>query len=563
MNPNGEEHGPDFPPRFLNLTLLGIALLALIPRLLLGASQFVEYDGYWHVWIAQQDRWASFIREYQANAHPPLYFFLLRLSFGFGRTLLAYRSVSLISGTASVYILGRTAYKAMRSPVWAALAALAYGLALPSILLSNEVRTYMLSAFFVQASFYYFLDLIGEAQPDSLRPRVIFAVTAALACLTEYYALIYVGAALLFALALPILRRDKRWIRALLRELATFIAILVLPVWEYIAHFGAQSVAYDHLPDFYFRPDSAEPAAEFLLRNLRNELNCFSPWPVSDGPAFYLAMAVLLLLTGVTIFLARRSRSLPKNRAAIVSLLLPLVMMSAIMAGALMRAYPFGGFLRQQYVLFPFFAVWPFLFADRILANSPRVANLAVADALAIGVVIVSVGNYRAWPKSGEMLLSDQMGRYNRLFPAPEAIYIDQFNLTTFFMHHHNWNWQFVSPLPGSATVDVYKLNRGDRSMVLFRDKDHWNLDLRDPLLYSQMARGMRQWHLNSTTIFCLAQPVGRTRTEAQVVAYRARAAELSAAEGLCIQRLDLDNYDVYAEFRTSGGCTAGPDGSR
>jgi hypothetical protein len=206
-------------------------------------------------------------------------------------------------------------------------------------------------------------------------------------------------------------------------------------------------------------------------------------------------------------------------------------------------------------VLFPFFIVWPFLLADRLLNSVPRIPNFLAAGAFAIGILVVGMQNYEAWPKSNELLLSDQIARYNRLFPAAQAIYIDQFNLTTFFMHHHNWKWEFVAPL--SATVDVYKLSHDNRSMLMFRDKDHWNLDLRDPLLFSQMARGMRTSHLTSTTIFGLAQPVGKTRTEAQVAAYRNRVAELTAAEGLCVQRLDLDNYDVYAEFRTNGLCTA------
>ena len=92
--------------------------------------------------------------------------------------------------------------------------------------------------------------------------------------------------------------------------------------------------------------------------------------------------------------------------------------------------------------------------------------------------------------------------------------------------------------------------------MMLFRDRDDWILDLRDPRLYNLMARGMRKWHLSSMTIFDLAQQPGKTRTGAQVTAYLARIAELSAAEGLCVQTLDLDNYDVYAEFRTNGLCT-------
>ncbi len=159
--------------------------------------------------------------------------------------------------------------------------------------------------------------------------------------------------------------------------------------------------------------------------------------------------------------------------------------------------------------------------------------------------------------RSLELLLTDKMARYNRLFPrAPSPSISDQFNLTTFFMHHDNWKWNFIAPLPDSSTVDVYKLTRDNHSMLLFRDKDHWNLDLRDPRLFSQMATGMRTWHLSSTTIFCLAQPVGKTRTEAQVTAYRNRISQLTTAEGLCVQRLDLENYDVYAEFRTAGRCT-------
>jgi hypothetical protein len=561
MNSAGaaQPHGDATPSRYFDLTLIGIALVCLIPKMLFATSQFVEYDGYWHVWIAQQDRWANFIREYQTNAHPPLYFLLLRMTFWLGRTQLAYRSISLISGTASVYVLGRTAMKAMRSPVWAALSALAYGLALPSILLSNEVRTYMLSAFLVQVSFYYFLDLTAPEQPVSLRPRVLFAVTASLACLTEYYALIYVGATLLFALALPVVRRDAQVWRSLFRETTTFAAILALPVWEYISHFGARSVAYDHLPAYYFEPDSAESAVEFLLRNLRNELNWFSPWQIPEGLIFWLTIGLLLAVAAVIVYLLRKWR-LPRNLPALVSLLLPLVMTIAIMVGALLRAYPFGGFLRQQFILFPFLAVCPFLLPDRLLTTAPRTASFALAGLLAIGVSWANIENYIEWPKVSQLLLTDQMERYNRLFPSAQAIYIDQFNLTTFFMHHHDWKWDFVSPLPGSATVDVYKVSRGNRSFLLFRDTDHWILDLREPQLYSQMARGLRTWHLTSTTIFCLAQPGVKTRTAAQVTAYRGRIAELTAAENLCVERLDLDNYDVYAEFRNRGLCTATPE---
>ena len=524
-------------PRYLDLCLVAIALVCLIPRLMFGIVEHIEYDGYWHVWIARQHNWDNFLREYRANAHPPLYFLLQRLTFLLGRTNLTYRSISLIAGTASIYVLGKTAMKAMQSPVWAMLAAVAYGLAMPSIIMSNEVRTYMLSALLIQISFYYFLDR------TSLKSRIVFAVTATLACLTEYYALIYVGAALLWSL----IPNEKPWWKQLARELLTFVLILALPAWEFLSHFGgAKATAYDHLPDFYFTPASGETAIAFLLRNLRNEINCFLPWQIPEGTTFYIVLAAMMAVAIAIVVLYRR------NRAALAILILPLIMMCAIMFGAIVRSYPFGGFLRQQYVLFPFFAICPFL----LLARVPRKGGYVLAALLAVGVTAECVKGYEAYPKETPLLLSDQMGRYNRMFPSAQSIYIDQFNLTTFFMHHHNWDWQYLAPLPGSNTVDVYKLSHDGRTMIMFRDRDHWNVDLRDPQLFANMATGMKTWHVDESTIFCLAQPVPKARTAAQVTAYRERVAENTAANGLCVQTLELDNYDVYAEFRTAGHCS-------
>jgi hypothetical protein len=42
--------------RLFPFLLLGITLAALVPALVLGASEFISYDGYWHLFIAKQDR---------------------------------------------------------------------------------------------------------------------------------------------------------------------------------------------------------------------------------------------------------------------------------------------------------------------------------------------------------------------------------------------------------------------------------------------------------------------------------------------------------------------------
>jgi hypothetical protein len=95
--------------------LLTITVASLVPRLVLGSSQFIHYDGYWHVFTATQDRWALFLSEWQIDAHPPLYYLLLRIVGKMGHSHLVYRSLSIIPGVGSVYVIGLIAGKLCRS----------------------------------------------------------------------------------------------------------------------------------------------------------------------------------------------------------------------------------------------------------------------------------------------------------------------------------------------------------------------------------------------------------------------------------------------------------------
>src|SRR5579872_5423857 len=106
------------------LTLLFITLLAAIPRLYVGSTQYVEYDGYWHVFIAMQDNLRQFYKEYWINFHPPLFYLLLRLALNFGRTPLVYRSISLLTGIAAVFFIGKIAEKISVTRWMSAVAAL-------------------------------------------------------------------------------------------------------------------------------------------------------------------------------------------------------------------------------------------------------------------------------------------------------------------------------------------------------------------------------------------------------------------------------------------------------
>ena len=82
---------------------LGVVLALTAGALVfLGSREFIGYDSYWHVFIARQDRWPNFWREVRDNAHPPLFYLMLRLSaYWLGPHMLVYR---LVQGDESIVI---------------------------------------------------------------------------------------------------------------------------------------------------------------------------------------------------------------------------------------------------------------------------------------------------------------------------------------------------------------------------------------------------------------------------------------------------------------------------
>ncbi len=168
--------------RLFPFLLVGITLAALVPALVLGASEFISYDGYWHLFIAKQDRWKQFLSEYRGDAHPILYDLALRVIALFGHSRLAYRSASIIPGVASIYLLGRIAGRLCISKVVALLTAAAYGLSMTMIGITIDVRSYPLALVFVIAAFYYLVDFLAHTSDASAnRSLVLFGIFTSLA----------------------------------------------------------------------------------------------------------------------------------------------------------------------------------------------------------------------------------------------------------------------------------------------------------------------------------------------------------------------------------------------
>src|SRR6266446_9783632 len=310
--------------------LLLIALAAAIPRVYLGSTQHIDYDGYWHVFIAMQDKWEIFWREYQANFHPPLFYLMLKVSRWFGKSALVYRGISILTGVVSVFVVGKIAEKLSLWKYTPAIAALSYGFALPSIIISNEVRSYMLCVFFVLASFYYFLDTLDGC--SHLKFRIGFAVLAILAIGSHYSASFYVFACGLVAGVFGILSFRRNFLNRVVLDLATFLPIASFGALMYYTHAESHAtIAANYLSDFYFQPGGEERLTAFLFRNAQYLFNSFSPVEVGTHSQFGIVLAFLVFAAGFMVYLIQRP--LLENARAAATALTTAFILGSIIAG--------------------------------------------------------------------------------------------------------------------------------------------------------------------------------------------------------------------------------------
>ena len=531
-----QSHRPD-------LLLFVVCLVAAIPMLSLGASQFVEYDGFWHVFIAQQDNFRAFWWEYMHNDHPLLFYLLLKVVVSLGRSVLLYRAISVASALGSVFVLGRIARKLSSSPLTPPLTALAFALSMPAIEIANSVRSYMLSTFFVLLSFYYFLDLLPvSGQTVTRRTRVLFALSTILALCSHYFSFFYVGASALLLLGFCLARSPlprKTW----LAHGLTFLPIAFVMWCLYHFHIRFNATNLNHIPDFLWV--APEPRIKFLLRGLHSLFNFFSPWHIiSRGVFEKVALALAAVVIGATAF--------ARSRALAPAFMLLALLTELAVAGCLDR-YPFGGMMRQQFILFPFAVLTAGICLDRLFA-SLRVPHLVwPAAALALlAVVAFSVAGFKILPKRHEELFTREMRLFDAALPSPSAVYVDQFNLIGFFTHRHQWTWHYVGRLPMNTEVEEYSLTHGSQRMELLRDKFRWNIDFADPTFFRDIAESMRTAKLGSLAVFCVHQGFSAVTADQQD-AFQQKTFALAEAQHLRIRKFVPDGLNVYAEFTPDG----------
>jgi hypothetical protein len=546
--------------RSLHLWLLGIALLSAVPLTYLALTRRIEFDDYWNAFVALQDRWSNLVAEYQANPHPPLYYLLLRATLWFGRSHLAYRASSMLAEVGTVYLVGLAASRLTRSRVEAVLAALAYGLAMPTLLVAIEVRGYMVCTFFILLSYCYLLRTWTLEEPaGTLRWRAAFALSAVLGVLSDYYSFFYAGAVLAAACLVALVRRPGSRVKALAGELATFAPVLAAMALLFVSHTESQLRLWPHLRRFFYGGGEPESPMAFVLRNLQSDFDYLSPWWIENRAIFLAILTGLLAVGAATVWMVRRIRE-PKNLPAAATVVVTVLILAELAWVGLTDKYPFGGELRHQFLLFPFLVLCGFVFLDRLAARLPRKAAGALAAAAVAGILVVGYFWFGAYPGESEKLMTRQMERFDDLFPASAAVYVDRFNLYAFFLHHDDWQWTYQGPALFTSNVDVYRVSRGRRKILVLRDKLRWLLEYDDEALYIDLAAAMRSEDLPAMDVFHVSPLEDQPREASELREYRKRAAAAAEEHGLCLQQLTIHNGDGYAELRP-GRCEAGTGG--
>ncbi len=452
-------------PRTFWLTLVFAALVGLILRVEVGLKTFISFDEWQHVFMASSARWADLSFELRTNAHPPLFFLLLKPIVMLGNVAL-YRLISIAAGVGSIVVVGLISRRLFDSPMLQLLCPVVIALSTDAIAISDEIRSYQLAVLFVLLAFLAWLAMLT----DPARKYVVaFALCSSLALVTHYSAVFFIGAcvtvSLLFARRLRIM-------------IALAIPCIVFAV-EYLVHAGAQPMQ-GYLFDFYRAGTPNENLPSFLLRNSRNFFNLFSPVEIQNATVFLL---VLFLLVAAAIIALRNTR----NAAVIV---FAGVMVLELLAASLADKYPFGGMLRHQYIAGPFLIIAAFAVLNGLITASSQPVQYAISAVVLVASItnlIVEGPKLILYP--GVVLTTKEFNSWRSAFPEMRAVYVDHWGVIAYFIHTSDQPRNFVRRIADAAVIDEYQTSQGTE---IFYDKSRILFDFSDPAAYRSLAACLR-----------------------------------------------------------------------
>ncbi len=394
---------PSDPPRSRDqlrdrLVFGVLAVLALVPRLMGLETWWLNPDEGIYYSILTRADFAGFWAEVSANAHPPLYYLLLRGLGGFTWDFLAFRLFSVACGILAVLAIAAVAREAagrgMAGAVAAAVAGTTMALAPGAIELSQVMRPYTLQLCLLSVAS---LALFRYRTEPSTRALVVYAASTSAALLTHYASGLAVGALGLTVVALgtPHRRRDPDWRRLFWAHLVPGLVVVAM----YVVHIRplAGSALADEALDGWLSFYMVTRPADAWLGFLGFQHLLAGPW--LRGPIALLTLSAF---------------GLAARRAPILSLLGAMSLVMAIAAAAL-GIYPLGS---TRHTVWLAFATVPALgWLAGQLVEASRTVQLGSVAATAVllalgGPVGRLVGTEAApWAPPDQVLLQDDLTR--------------------------------------------------------------------------------------------------------------------------------------------------------
>lgn len=494
---------------YLPLLLAATALLGLIPRIYFASLNRIDYDAFWDLFIATQDRWRFFLEEAKVGAHPPLFHLIMRVVYHLGHSHLTYRMPGILATIGTAFLIGLIVKRVCGNRVFAVLATLAATFAGTSIEMSYSMRSYPVAVFFVVLSFYYLLEALElPAGRAALESCITCSLALTLAILTEYFSVFYLAA----SAGLIVLRltfdagwrgRLAQWLR--LRPILAIFSVTLpfgVTIWLLLVHFGAHPVA----SNYYWVP-SQESLFGFLTRSLHLELTLLTPIKAGSPVAALIVLALFAIFAAAVRFLTRKEDANPFVTWAPVLILLMLLL--EIAGSATASRYPFGGELRHQFILSPFLFISFFVLAAGI-SNFLRGSALRTGFAVAM-LSVVALFSYRDWlttPRVPEELFAKDYIEFRRALGHSDLVCLDMYSLVAYFGHTHDWKWKSEWRYDKAMQpFIVYRtVSPSGEQVRIMHDRILWNWDLSDPVTYMILAEELRLSGQPKMTLFYLAQ---------------------------------------------------------
>jgi len=542
---------PGMSDRSFFRALLAIAAAGLIPLVAIGRSQFIGFDGWWHVFIATQDRLLMLAGEWKGTAHPPLFYPILRLTAAISHSPLMLRAIGIVSGTVSSVAIGVVAGRIYRYKSSALLVSAAYTFAWSMIELNCDVRAYPLALVFVLLAFNALIDWTREpGGVQSASSIMRFGAWSLLAMLSEYYVIFFfagcIGILLLRAVLRPAfriqlfdsIRRDRiRWLLSIVSVSAVFAT-------SFVFHMIVRPQDQAYLQSFVWHDDPAADPGSFLMTNFRNEVGFFTPFRLD--PALMLAVVALLALPAL-IYLVFVRREARRDLAVYPPLLLAGIVVQLVVL-SLADRYPFGGEFRHQSIVAPFAFLTAFLLLDR-LAGLTKSSLARNALFLSVGLLVASAFafGWRDYPWSSAPLVDAEYRHFRALFPDARNIYGDNTSFIFYYSRNHNSKWTFEDRfLARDQRIIVYKVDDGTGHPVrLLHNKPRTWFELTDPETYQTMTDALRSAGVRSVVLY----EVGRSWDAASAKVIENKIHVLAAAADLECGRYEVGPNYVFAEF--------------